>query len=48
MDKIKLGPDEDSSPDFALNSYCRCLGYKAAGVSDDNFWRTVGSISDNF
>ena len=33
MDEIKLGPDEDSVPDFALHSYCVCLGHQAAWCS---------------
>ena len=32
----KWGPDEDSAPDFALNSYCRCLGYQAAQRTDSS------------
>ena len=30
INRIKLGPDEDSASDFALNSYCRCIGHQAA------------------
>ena len=30
MDMIKWGHNKDSAPDFALNSYCWCLGYQAA------------------
>ena len=32
MDNIKWGPDEDSAPFCALNSYWRCLGDQAANI----------------